>query len=556
MNQCSAELFFDLLSESTDDYIFMWDMVQNVFRISDKIFDEYHLDRRVVNDLATYWPLIIKEEDREVWSRNIQEVLDGKTDYHNLEYRLINKENKNIWVSCRGKTETSEDGNSILMIGRISDIGKQNKFDNATGIRNREQFEVEAKRMIRDENFTTGCMIVMDVDNFKNINERYGHSFGDTVLKRLATEIEQHLPKGCNLFRLDGDEFAFFLENQRLSYIQQIFENIKLSINLNFKVEETQLYCSLSAGACLYPQDGETYQDLSKHTESALEIAKINGKNQITFFSDDIHQRKIHIIEVQENLRNCVDHGFQEFEVFYQPQVDVLTRNVIGAEALLRWHSPTYGEVSPIEFIPLLEESNLIVEVGKWVFEEAAKQCKEWQKIEQDFTMSINVSYIQLKESTLKQYLKEGIEKLQLSPKSCVLELTENCWIPDLNMVNDGFKEIQDMGYDIAIDDFGTGYSSLNFLKELPVNIIKIDRSFIQGIAKDTYEYTFLECIIKLAHIIHLKVCVEGVETWEEFHVVKLAKPDFIQGYLFGKPMPAECFYTTYLKTNETAANL
>lgn len=548
INHLSAKTFFDLLDESTDDYIFIWDIDKNIFQISERIFDNYDLDRAVVNDVATYWTRIIKEEDRKFWIDDIQELLEGKLDHHNAEYRIVNKKNEIVWISCRGKVEKNEDGKPVVMIGRICDIGKQNKFDSITGLRNREQFEVDAYHLMNEKNVISGCMIVMDIDNFKNINERYGHAFGDRVLRKLATEIELHLPRGCDLYRLDGDEFAFFLVNPKVDEINGIFENIKLSVNFNFKVEDKRLYCSFSAGACLYPQDGETYQELSKHSESALEIAKIRGKNQITFFSEEIHHRKIQIIEIQEHLRNCVENGCDEFEVHYQPQVETLSKKVIGAEALLRWHSPEHGEVSPNEFIPLLEESGLIVEVGKWVFDEAIAQCEVWQKINKNFSICINVSYIQLKDNTLKQYLSEGLTRHHLSPNSCVLELTENCWIPDLDYVNKGFKEMQEMGYGIAIDDFGTGYSSLNFLKELPVNIIKIDQTFIKGISKNSYEYTFLEYIIKLAHIINLQVCVEGVEMYEEYKVVKMAKPDFIQGFLFGKPVSSTEFYNQFLK--------
>lgn len=216
----------------------------------------------------------------------------------------------------------------------------------------------------------------------------------------------------------------------------------------------------------------------------------------------------------------------------------------LGAEALLRWHSSQHGEVSPIEFIPLLEESHLIIQVGKWVFEQAVTQCKKWQEYNPDFMMSINVSYIQLKENALLEYLRNNHHELTL--KNFILELTENCWVPNLQFLNQEFKGIQEMGYGIAIDDFGTGYSSLSHLKELPANVIKIDRSFIRGIKEGSYEYTFLEYIVKLAHIIDLKVCVEGVETLEEFEIVKKALPDYIQGFLFGKPICAKEFEERY----------
>ena len=391
-----------------------------------------------------------------------------------------------------------------------------------------------------------GVIVVLDIDNFKNINERYGYAFGDRTLNLISTQLLTVLPKGCQMYRLDGDEFAFLIENGTENLTQTIYENIQLFVTNNFIMDHQRVYISLSAGACFYPKDGHNYQKLFRHAENAVEIAKMNGKNQLVFFSKEMYQRKLKIIELQESLHNTVVNGCNEFELYYQPQIDVQTKEVVGAEALLRWHSPQHGEVSPIDFIPLLEESQLIIQVGKWVFEEAVKQCEIWQKYNPDFMMSINVSYIQLKENALLEYLKNEHNKNHSPIKNCILELTENCWVPNLQFINQEFKNIQKMGYGVAIDDFGTGYSSLSHLKELPANVIKIDRSFVQGIHEESYEYIFLEYIVKLAHVIHLKVCVEGVETEEEYQVVKKTDPDYIQGFLFGKPIPVLEFEERY----------
>ncbi|HBF7493825.1 TPA: GGDEF and EAL domain-containing protein [Clostridioides difficile] len=537
------EIFFELLSQSTEDYIFFWDINRNKFKISSAIFDEFNLSKEIESDLVNCWSKIVYPDDVQIWKDDIQELLHGKKGEHNLEYRLINKYKEIVWISCRGKVYVSDDPKTILLVGRIKNIGEKNKFDSITGTWNREQFEHRMNYLIKEKIYKNGAMFIMDIDNFKNINEKYGHSYGDKVLRAIATEVLEYLPKDVRLYRLDGDEFAFFYPMCTKETIEKIYEKIQMYTNTQHEIESNKYYCTVTAGVAMYPEDGDNYLDLFKHADIALDIAKISGKNRIKFFSQELYENKLKVISMQQKLRECVENNFNDFELFFQPQVNAVTKEVIGAEVLLRWHSSTYGEVSPVEFIPILEQSNLIIPVGKWIIKEAVKQCKEWHKINPDFKISVNVSYIQLKEDFFRDFIVECLVEYQLRPEFLILELTENCWIPDINLLNDKFISLKGIGVYIAIDDFGTGYSSLNYLKELSVNIIKIERSFVKNITYNSYEYTFLEYIIKLAHIINLKVCVEGIESYEEYDIVKSLGVDIIQGFLFGRPVSASEFY-------------
>ncbi|ENY8579247.1 phosphodiesterase PdcB [Clostridioides difficile] len=537
------EIFFELLSQSTEDYIFFWDINRNKFKISSAIFDEFNLSKEIESDLVNCWSKIVYPDDVQIWKDDIQELLHGKKGEHNLEYRLINKYKEIVWISCRGKVYVSDDPKTIFLVGRIKNIGEKNKFDSITGTWNREQFEHRMNYLIKEKIYKNGAMFIMDIDNFKNINEKYGHSYGDKVLRAIATEVLEYLPKDVRLYRLDGDEFAFFYPMCTKETIEKIYEKIQMYTNTQHEIESNKYYCTVTAGVAMYPEDGDNYLDLFKHADIALDIAKISGKNRIKFFSQELYENKLKVISMQQKLRECVENNFNDFELFFQPQVNAVTKEVIGAEVLLRWHSSTYGEVSPVEFIPILEQSNLIIPVGKWIIKEAVKQCKEWHKINPDFKISVNVSYIQLKEDFFRDFIVECLVEYQLRPEFLILELTENCWIPDINLLNDKFISLKGIGVYIAIDDFGTGYSSLNYLKELSVNIIKIERSFVKNITYNSYEYTFLEYIIKLAHIINLKVCVEGIESYEEYDIVKSLGVDIIQGFLFGRPVSASEFY-------------
>ena len=543
----TADVLLNLLSETTDDYLYMWDIRNGTFYISDNAYDDLDISRLIEQDVVSVWSKIMVREDLELWLSDMQMIQEGSKDYHDMEYRVYNKSGRVIWVSCRGTVKKDRQDRPLFMIGRISNIGKQNKFDNVTGLMNRNQFEQDMNILVRQKDTANGVVVVLDIDNFKNINEKYGYGFGDRALNLLSNLISAMLPQGCQLYRLDGDEFVFLIKDGTKEAVRGIYENIQMFIGSHFTVEGRQILISLSAGACFFPDDGNTYQKLFRNAENAVEIAKMNGKNQLVFFSEEMYKQKLRNMELQESLHACVKDGFSQFELFYQPQVDAVTGVVTGAEALLRWNSPEHGEVFPSEFIPLLEESRLITQVGAWILEESVSQFRIWRRQVPDFAMSVNVSYIQLKENALLEYLKMR-QWDDLPAGQLVLELTESCWVPNLQFLNQEFEELRAMGYGIAIDDFGTGYSSLSHLKELPANVLKVDRSFVTGIHKGSYEYIFLEYIIKLAHSIGLKVCVEGVETEEEFDIVKQTLPDYIQGYLFGRPVSASGFEKLYLK--------
>ena len=543
----TANEILDLLSETTDDYLFMWDTKNGTFYISGNAYEDLDISPRIEVDVVTEWSKIMVKEDLKLWLDDMQMILSGEKDYHDMEYRVHHKSGRIIWVSCRGRVKKDEQNRPLFMIGRISNIGKQNKFDNTTGLMNRSQFEHDMELLVRPGNSSCGVVVVIDIDNFKNINEKYSYAFGDRALHLLSSLISAILPQGCRLYRLDGDEFVFLMQDGTEDGVRAIYEDIQMFIGSHFVVEGRQILISVSAGACFFPDNGSSYEKLFRNAENAVETAKRNGKNQLVFFSEEMHHQKRRMIELQESLHACVKRGFDQFELYYQPQVDTVTGAVKGAEALLRWHSPEHGEVSPCEFIPLLEESRLINQVGTWVLEESIKQHEIWRQRLPEFTMSVNVSYIQLKENGLLSYLQTR-QRTQGAVSRLVLELTESCWVPNLHFLNQEFEELRRMGYGIAIDDFGTGYSSLSHLKELPANVLKIDRSFVRGIHEGSYEYIFLEYIIKLAHSIGLKVCVEGVETEEEFDVVKRTAPDWIPGFLFGRPVSASEFERLYLQ--------
>ena len=260
----TADVLLNLLSETTDDYLYMWDIRNGTFYISDNAYDDLDISRLIEQDVVSVWSKIMVREDLELWLSDMQMIQEGSKDYHDMEYRVYNKSGRVIWVSCRGTVKKDRQDRPLFMIGRISNIGKQNKFDNVTGLMNRNQFEQDMNILVRQKDTANGVVVVLDIDNFKNINEKYGYGFGDRALNLLSNLISAMLPQGCQLYRLDGDEFVFLIKDGTKEAVRGIYENIQMFIGSHFAVEGRQILISLSAGACFFPDDGNTYQKLFK----------------------------------------------------------------------------------------------------------------------------------------------------------------------------------------------------------------------------------------------------------------------------------------------------
>lgn len=309
------------------------------------------------------------------------------------------------------------------------------------------------------------------------------------------------------------------------------------------------MFCTISCGTVIYPQAGKDYLVLYKHAEAALDLAKHDGKNNNCLFSKENYNRWVRSISMQEDLRVSVEKGCEGFSLFYQPQVDAVTHKLIGAEALLRWCNPKGRMVSPMEFIAILESTKLIIPVGKWIFETAVKQCLEWQKVNPGMSISVNLSYEQVKEASFKEFIKTCLEKYNVDPKLIVLELTESTIVSDWGNLNKLFDELRQQGIRIAMDDFGTGYSSLAYLKNLSCDIVKIDRAFVTHIAEseNDFDRRLVSYAIDLCHSVGIHCCIEGVETEEEYTLLRdRCHADTIQGYYYGRPEAPEIFEEKY----------
>lgn len=528
-----------LLNESTDDYLFLCDIDEGTVRFAgNQIARRYPLplDEEHKCSFAEYAD-IIYERDTAAWSKNMEEICKGESLVHDMIYRILDLNGNIVWISCRGKVLQAEDGRPSLMLGRISDTVLSGKVDYVTGLFLGSELQVRLKAAL--DAGKHGVLMVLGVDRFKNINTKYGRGYGNFILKRLAVHLESCVEMDFPVYRLDGDHFAVNFEGYTPEQVQKVYHEIQ------HKMTED---CTFSAGAVSYPIMGVKDTNLLyDYAERALDRAKQNGRNHLEFFSAEDYEKHLSAIDLTEELRKSVKNNCEGFYLVYQPQVSMNGYDVVGAEALLRFRSPYRGIVPPDQFIGILEQSGMIVQVGNWILDEAIKQCAVWRQYNPTFRMSINLSYVQLEYKDLSQVIYDLLEREKLPGDAIILELTESMQLQDYTKYNQLFYQWGKRGIQISMDDFGTGYSSLGYLKSLAIDEIKVDRCFVSHIDMSAYNYRLLSNILELAKSSQIRVVCEGVETLDELMALTELEPEEMQGFYFSKPLEADVFAENYI---------
>lgn len=539
-------LFYDAMVNSTDDYIYIVDMQKDISLISENMLRDFDLPGRFVDGLVPLWGTLILEKDKQRYFDSINEMMDGKTDEHNVEYQIRNRQNEYVWVSCRGLLKRDEQGVPIVFAGIVTNLGSKGKIDSITGLFTQSECTKYVSQYLEDKNASGGIML-LGLDDFSRINALNDHIFGNVVLRQFAQTVIRLLPDSAMMYRFDGDEFAIVYKGATKEMVYELYQKLHAYCNTRHSADGTPYYCTASAGIAMINEDGDNYLDLIKYAAGALEASKHKGKNTFTFFSLDLIESKLRSMKLSEHLQNAILNDMQDFEMYYQPLLNTSTMKVKGAEALLRWKCDYFGNVSPAEFIPLMESSGLMTLAGRWILETAVATCKEWINYIPDFVMNINISYLQMLDHHFIDHVKSVLEKHQLDPKHIVLELTESYFVTDMVALKDTFDQLRAMNIKIAMDDFGTGYSSLGMLAQTPADIVKIDRLFISAINANKFNLDFISAVISLCHSIGIKVTVEGVEHRSEMDIVLHVGADCIQGFFVSKPVPKKKFEEAFM---------
>ena len=450
---------YDALVQSTDDYIYVCNMDTGVFRYPKAMVEEFGLPGEIVPDAARVWGANVHEHDKQAFLESNQEILDGVTDCHFVEYRAKNRDGEWVRLRCRGHLERDENGKPRIFAGIISNLGKKNKVDHITGLFNKFEFENEVSRLL-DSGECPFSILAFGIDDFRHINDLYGRPFGDEVIRIVAQKIQSLLPSDTALYRLDGDEFGTIFRGSAAKEIEKRYHKIQNSLDHQQTYDDRKYFCTVSAGCVSSARDGATYSDLMKRASCALEYSKRGGKNRLVFFSSDMLVGRERDLELTELLRASVENGFSGFSLRFQPQVDAVSGRLTGAEVLTRWSCAEYGEVPPLEFIPLLEESGLILPAGRWIFEQGVRVCAKWLQKKKDFALSINLSWLQLEDPDFITFMQACMQQYGVDPRHIAVEITESYIASNIGFLQDRFSRMRKLGLKIAMDDFGTGYSS------------------------------------------------------------------------------------------------
>ena len=526
------------LKESTDDYLYLMNIETGFlcfFGEDDRFFNVATSDERTngVLDLLKY----VHTNDHSLLKNAITSVLNRDSEAIDINFRILDN-NSMRWVNCRGNVIKDETDSHFVLIGRISQNAIKHLYNPITTLFNKTKLKLDLQTK---EISQFSSLMLIDIDNLSEINLKYGSLYGDNLLRTLGEELENRFPMN-QIYHAEKDRFVILLDASSSKEVENTFEEIK---------EALAGKCSISASAV--PNDASIYVNTDNIYDYAVQVlnnAKKSDVGKIVFFSKESLLEKISEVELLEELESSVKNNFEGFYLVYQPQINEEDYSIISAETLLRFESKTKGQVFPDQFIPILERTGLINEVGLWVATEALKQCKEWRKYNPDFRISVNVSPKQMERRSTASKIINILTDINLPGDALILEITESAQLEDNEDVFSNLAKFKQAGIQIAIDDFGTGYSNLGNLKHIHANILKVDRVFIRDIKENGYNYNLIYNVLEFAKSNSLKVCLEGVETKEELFVLSSLRPDIFQGYLFDRPCSAEVLENKYFKVD------
>ena len=568
-----SEARWKLALESIGDGVWDWYIQEGTGFFSDRLLQMCGYGGGDLNSNPDEFDDRTHPDDLEQLHQARLDHFEGRAPLYQSERRILCKDGSWKWVLSRGMVISRDaDGKPLRMIGTFTDISnrkaaealirQQAFYDTLTGLPNRrmmrDRLEQEIKRSNRDQQEL--AILFIDLDHFKEVNDTLGHDRGDMLLVEAGRRIQACVRASDTVARMGGDEFTVILaELPSSSHLEGILQKMLRALGGVFQLGTEQVFVSASIGITMYPNDATEIEDLLKNADQALYVAKGAGRNRFSFFTPALQEAALTRVRLASDLRTALLE--QQFYVVYQPIVELATGAIHKAEALIRWRHPTRGLVSPAAFIPIAESSGLIVEIGDWVFQQAARQVQAWRTaLSDDFQISVNRSPVQFHHngatdtSWAQQLSAQG-----LPGDSIVVEITEGLLLDTNASVADTLLSLRAAGIGVSLDDFGTGYSSLSYLQKFDIDFVKIDQSFVRHLSANSTELALCRAIVVMAHALDMRVIAEGVETAQQRDLLASVDCDYVQGYLYAQPMLApdfETFISAYRASAQTQLSL
>ena len=541
---------FRLFSASSTVGIFQTDVSGHCSYVNERLAE---IGKTTINHLARHgWLSLVHPDDYEQAQSQWQHTLNSGAPM-TINCRFLSHESETTWVTGSVGPLTSSSGQAIGFLGTISDISELKRaqlqlehlafYDMLTGLANRRLFRDRIEHILANckRNQTSLALLFIDIDHFKNTNDTLGHDSGDALLRIVADRLNRCVRTSDTVARLGGDEFTVILVDVRNSIaVSKVAEHILDEVRKPIYIDGHEISVTASIGIVLSAEAKDPRADqLIKNADLALYRAKDEGRNTYRFFIEDMNTQLVEHLQLVRDFREAL--ALKEFILHYQPQFNLADHNIVGFEALVRWVSPKRGFVSPMDFIPVAEETGLIIELGNWILLKACMDMKTLidERIVSDHcVIAVNLSVKQLLEENLVDYIQHALNTTGLAPHQLELEITESMLMENLDRALRNVEAIRQLGVLLSIDDFGTGYSSLSYMKRLPVHSIKVDRSFVRDIPADKDDMEITAAVIAMAHKLNYKVVAEGIETQEQLGFLRDCRCDYGQGYMFSKPLP------------------
>ncbi len=559
----SAETQLRLVLDGANLGFWDWNYRSGRLWVNDRWLEILGLDREdLVGDASDLLDRI-HDDDRQKTENLINQHIQKESAYV-MEFRMRHKQGDWVWVQASGAVVSRDPVTKapLRLCGTHQDITERRQqeehilhqahFDSLTELPNRFLALDRLSQLINEarRNRERVAVLFLDLDDFKKINDTLGHETGDKLLKEAASRLQSVVRRGDTVGRLGGDEFIILLGGlKEASDAQPVAEALLNKFTEAFHIDSRELVLTASIGISLFPDDGENLSELLRNADSAMYHSKEQGRNTYSYFTDEMNQGVSLRLQLEEQMHGALSRG--EFKLCYQPKIELSSGRIIGAEALLRWHNPVLGEVSPKSFIPIAEQTGMIVPIGRFVLTTALEVAVAWrERLGPAFTLAVNLSPRQFRDPNLVGFIERAILQSGLPATSLELEITEGVLMSGHAYIDNALARLNDLGVSIAMDDFGTGYSSLSYLRSYPFDVLKIDREFVSDITDDPGDRELVNAAIAMAHGLGLKVVAEGVETREQLKYLVSLGCDYGQGYLFSKPVSASEL-TTLLASQE-----